>query len=282
MNKPKISIITPSFNQGQYIEETILSILNQNYPNIEYIIIDGGSTDNTIEVLKKYDKNITYWISERDNGQSEALNKGLKKATGEIIYWLNSDDLLLPDAFNKVVQYFESNKDIDFVNGYMLVIDKNSNILFSLFILKQRRFYARRGIYYVTQPSMFFRRKIFDTIGLLKEDFHAQMDKELLIRIFESNFKIGELKKIIAAFRYHEASKSILSTEIWIEDTLKLLKIYPNNYGQKPKIFSKIIYGINKLFYGIYFKNWIFKKEWKGKSIKLLKSNNCLYLKKFY
>ena len=278
MSNPKISIITPSYNQGQYIEETILSIINQNYPYVEHIIIDGGSTDNTVDVLKKYNEKLTYWVSEKDNGQSEALNKGLRKATGEIIYWLNSDDILLPDALNKVVQYFDNNKDIDFLNGYMLVIDKKSNILFSYFVLKQKRFYAERGIYYIAQPSMFFKRKIFDTIGFLKEDYHAQMDKELLIRIFENNFKIGEMKKFLAAFRYHEASKSIISGSIWNEDTLKLRKKYPKSYGQKPKIFYRIIYGLEKLIKGMYFKRWEFNRQWKGKNLSSLKCSNSTYL----
>src|SRR5690606_31772171 len=91
---PKISIVTPSYNQGQFIEETILSILNQNYPNLEYIIIDGGSTDNTVEIIKKYEDRITYWVSEKDNGQADAINKGLEQCTGEIFNWINSDDYL--------------------------------------------------------------------------------------------------------------------------------------------------------------------------------------------
>ncbi|WP_461485736.1 glycosyltransferase family 2 protein, partial [Pedobacter sp.] len=103
---PKISIVTPSYNQGQYIEETILSILNQNYPNLEYIIIDGGSTDHTVEIIKKYEDRITYWVSEKDNGQSHAINKGFEKATGEIFAYLNSDDCYYPNTFWEIANTY--------------------------------------------------------------------------------------------------------------------------------------------------------------------------------
>ncbi len=103
---PRITIVTPSYNQGQYIEETILSVINQDYPNLEYIIIDGGSSDNTVEIIKKYSDRITYWISEKDNGQAHAINKGFRKATGDILNWLNSDDQLQPGALKIIAQRF--------------------------------------------------------------------------------------------------------------------------------------------------------------------------------
>src|SRR5580700_341038 len=122
MDLPKISIITPSYNQGQFIEETILSILNQNYPNLEYLIIDGKSTDSTIEIIKKYEQKIFYWVSEKDSGQSEAINKGFQKATGEIVCWLNSDDILMPNALNEVAAQFIKNKELILLNGQTVLI----------------------------------------------------------------------------------------------------------------------------------------------------------------
>jgi len=117
MSKFKISIVTPSFNQGMYIEETIKSIIDQNYPNLEYLIMDGGSTDNTIEIIKGYEKSITYWETKKDKGQSDAISKGLRKANGEIFAWQNSDDRYLPGTFNYVAEIFENNSHIDVLFG---------------------------------------------------------------------------------------------------------------------------------------------------------------------
>ena len=127
---PKISIITPSFNQADYLEETILSIINQNYPNLEYIIIDGGSTDNSVEIIKKHEKNIDYWVSEKDNGQSHAINKGFAKATGEILNWINSDDILAENALIKIAEaYLKRKNDNIVILGNGFEIDENGKVL---------------------------------------------------------------------------------------------------------------------------------------------------------
>ncbi len=279
MDLAKISVITPSYNQGQFIEETILSIINQDYQNIEYIIIDGGSTDNTVEIIKKYEEHISFWVSEKDSGQSEAINKGFKRASGDILCWINSDDILMPGALEKVGEKFNNNKDLAFLNGYTLIIDKNSGILFNYFNLALKKWYAKRGVYYYTQPSMFWKKHLLEEIGYLKEDFHAQMDKELLIRIFKSNYNIGHLEKILSAFRVHETSKTGLQGEIWKRDTNELHKLYGKEYPQGEKLMYKVIYGFEKLFSGLYIKDWLFRIRWKGRNVKELKYTNCIYLK---
>ncbi|MEJ7830185.1 MAG: glycosyltransferase family 2 protein [Segetibacter sp.] len=273
---PKISIVTPSYNQGKYIEETILSIINQNYSNLEYLIIDGGSTDNSVEIIKKYEKHLAYWVSEKDKGQSDAINKGFKKVTGEIVCWLNSDDILIDGALDKVVSCFRDNKDLDLVNGNLLLIDENSKILSGHFILKQKSWYAKQGIYYVSQPSMFWKRRIFDKVGLLREDFHASMDREFLIRIFKNNFKIGQLDEILAGFRMHSTSKSSAGWENrdYLRDLKVLRSLHGSGYGGHPKLFYKLLYGSEKLIKGIYLKKWLFTSKWKGKHVKELHYNN--------
>ena len=281
MSAPKISIITPSFNQGMYLEETILSIIGQNYPNLEYIIIDGGSTDNSVEIIKKYEKHLAYWVSEKDKGQSDAINKGFKKATGEIVCWLNSDDILVENALLNVANFFSENPDMDVVNGNLILIDKSSNILSGYFILKQKNWYAKRGIYYISQPSMFWKRRVIDSIGLLREDLHTQMDKEFLIRIFENNFKIGRLEKILAGFRIHIDSKGALGagSEINVRDVSKLEKLYSQRYVQRPNLLFQSIYGLEKLFKGLYLRKYLFDLKWKGKNVKDLKYNSSSHLK---
>ena len=280
MTFPKISIITPSFNQGRYLEETIQSILNQQYPNLEYIIIDGGSTDNSVEIIKKYEKHLSYWVSEPDKGQSDAINKGFKRATGEIICWLNSDDILMEDALNKVVTCFRDNTQLDLLNGYLLLIDEHSRILSNHFILKQKKWYAKRGIYYVSQPSMFWKREVFETTGLLKEEFHASMDREFLIRVFQNDFTIGHLSKILAGFRMHGTSKSSAGWQNldYLHDLKQLKRMYGDGYGGKPKFLFKLVYGFEKLFKGVYLKKWLFTAKWRGKHVKELDYNNCRYL----
>ncbi|GAG62509.1 unnamed protein product [marine sediment metagenome] len=126
---PRISVITPSYNQGRFLEKTILSVLNQNYPNLEYIIIDGGSTDESINIIKKYENYIDYWVSEKDRGQADALNKGFKKATGDIIGWQNSDDIYLPSVFLKIAELFKQNPKIDIIYGNRFDIDEDNNII---------------------------------------------------------------------------------------------------------------------------------------------------------
>jgi len=114
-NYPKIAIVTPSYNQAQFLERTILSVLNQNYPNLEYIIIDGGSTDGSVEIIKKYERYLSYWVSEKENVQADAINKGFQKSTGQILAWLNSDDLYLPNTLVKIMNIFLRNKEITFL-----------------------------------------------------------------------------------------------------------------------------------------------------------------------
>lgn len=278
MNSARISVITPSFNQGQFLEETLLSVINQKYSNLEYIVIDGGSTDNSVEIIKKYEQHLANWVSEKDSGQSEAINKGFKRSTGDIVCWINSDDILMPDSLNKVAKYFSENRNVDFLNGYTLVIDENSNILYNYFILKQKNWYAKKGIYYMSQPSMFWRKSVFDKIGYLKEDFHAMMDKEFLIRILENNLKVGHMGKILAAFRVHGTSKTSVNGEIWSRDASELINLYGKEYGQKPEVFSKLIYGCEKLIKGLYLKSMLFKLKWNGSNFKELKDKNCIYL----
>ena len=268
--RPKVSVITPSYNQGAFIEETILSVLNQDYPNIEYIVIDGGSTDNTVDIIKKHENRLTYWVSEKDGGQSEAINKGFARATGEIVCWLNSDDILMPGALQHVVSFFENDKETDLVNGQLVIIDEHSTIISNYLTLKQKEWYASHGVYYVSQPSMFWKRKIFDRIGFIRNDFHACMDREFLIRVFNGGFKIGHLNEILDGFRIHSQSKSAAGWENkpYIRELAELKKMYGNGYGGKPHPGVKVLYVLEKMMKGLYLRKWLFGSKWKGLNVK--------------
>ncbi len=210
---PKISIVTPSFNQGQYIEETILSVLNQNYPNLEYIIIDGGSTDNTVEIIKKYETKISYWISEPDKGQTDAINKGFKKCTGEIFNWLNSDDFYEPNTLNELAKLFTSRPNVQVVCGKEWGFndtDRTDRILHAGSIIKENVFETIRvGI--IDQPCTFFRKACIDSIFPLDTSLRYIMDKQLwwgyLLKYGQQN--IVETDRIFTNFRLHPQSKSM-------------------------------------------------------------------------
>lgn len=188
MYLPKISIITPSFNQGEFIEETISSVLSQNYPSLEYIVLDGGSTDGTVDILKKYDHSITAWISEPDKGQSDALNKGFSIATGDIIGWLNSDDTYLPGVLNKVARLFnDPNIDI-LMSEYYAFMNENGDIYEykkNEYVDRKSliRFWRTRGMT-INQPCVFFRRKLIENMDpVVDASLTYAMDYDLWLRL---------------------------------------------------------------------------------------------------
>ncbi|MFH1662252.1 MAG: glycosyltransferase family 2 protein [Candidatus Falkowbacteria bacterium] len=226
---PKISIITPSYNQGEFLERTILSVLNQNYPNLEYIIIDGGSTDNSVEVIKKYEKYISYWVSEKDKGQGDALNKGFSRATGEIIGWQNSDDVYLPEAFRKAVNMFkQSNADIVF--GNRLKINEEEKISrrfkFTPFYLISY-WYCRMSL---SNQSTFWRRELFFDIGMIDASLSFIMDFDFFLRAGIKNKKFVYIESFLGAFRIHKNSKTFTFDRKIIKSQHNLLD---KRYGKK-------------------------------------------------
>jgi glycosyltransferase involved in cell wall biosynthesis len=204
-NLPKISIVTPSFNSAKYIEDCIKSVLNQNYPNFEHIIVDAGSTDGTIEIIKKYPH--LKWISEPDEGQSDALNKGFKIANGDIIGWLNSDDVYLPSTFKKVVDIFNS-EEVDGVYSNIYFGDENLNIIRKLKTHKPVKWLSLFHCF-IPSTSFFFRRIIINDGILIDKKIHITMDKDFFARILYAGYKIKYINDFWAIFRWHEGNKSL-------------------------------------------------------------------------
>jgi glycosyltransferase involved in cell wall biosynthesis len=220
---PKISIITPSYNQGHFIEETICSVLDQGYPNLEYIIMDGGSTDNSAEVIKKYEKHLTYWVSEKDKGQSDALNKGYKRATGDVINWLNSDDYYYPGALKAVGGAF-ANPAVNIYCGISRIFGNKGEYFSNGTDVYAGNLEKTIGWARIDQPETFFRKSCIDKIGFLDEQFHYIMDKELWIRYLLQYGLTGVVKDktLIANFRIHDDSKTNQFHEKFSNETNKL------------------------------------------------------------
>jgi glycosyltransferase involved in cell wall biosynthesis len=206
---PRISIVTPSFNQGRFLERTILSVINQNYPNLEYIIIDGGSTDGSREIIKKYVNYLTYWTSRKDGGQSEAINNGFKRSTGDVLAWLNSDDVYLPGTLNAVGRLFEADRLTGVFYGNLVHIDEHDNLIN---MIKDIPFNKRAFLYWgndINQSAAFFRRTPFFEIDMLREHLHYGMDYDLWFRMIRADVKFVYVPSLLAAARIHSGAKTV-------------------------------------------------------------------------
>ncbi|MHC1731078.1 MAG: glycosyltransferase family 2 protein [Bacteroidales bacterium] len=220
-NLPIVSIVTPSYNSMPYLEENIKSVLNQNYPKLEHIIIDGASNDGTLEVLKSHPHLI--WVSEKDRGQSHAINKGFGIANGEIIGWLNSDDTYNPGAIENAVKVFMENKHIDLLFTDINIIDEKGN---AFGLSKGEEFSLLRILTFnmVKQPSLFMRRQVVDTLYGLNEDLHYVMDREFWLRAGINNFKIHYLRDFVFAnFRLIPGTKSFESATLFSSEWHKII-----------------------------------------------------------
>ncbi len=232
-NWPKISVITPSFNQGAYIEETIRSIVLQNYPNVEYIIIDGGSTDETISVIQKYEQWINYWVSEKDNGQSEAIQKGLDKCSGIIFNWINSDDVLAKDALYNIALSYMNNTALKVITGGCNHFNDNGPI--GPAYVKDLTFEGMIGEYsWFQQPSQWI---VLKNTGALTIDpnLHYAFDWAMILNLNLQSHEISYLPVVLSHFRYHEQSKTTLFDERFKQEKLLIVK----SYLKKVSSFSK-------------------------------------------
>ncbi len=203
----KISIVTPSYNQGIFIEKTIQSVLNQDYSDFEYLIYDGGSTDKTTEVLQKYSSKL-YWISKKDNGQAHAVNKGIMKSSGDIIGWLNSDDIYYPGTLEKVADFFKAHPNIDILYGNASHIDLEDQP-FEDYPTQQWNIEQLKETCFICQPTVFFRKTIFEKHGLLREDLNYCMDYEYWLRLSKENVQFGFIPEKLAGSRMYQDNKTL-------------------------------------------------------------------------
>ena len=239
-NLPKISIVMPSYNQVEFIERSILSILNQDYPNIELIIIDGGSKDGTIEIIKKYQDHISFWVSEKDQGQSDALNKGYKNCTGQIFGWLNSDDVYLPNVFKSVSSAFEKNQNKKIIFGDWLSIDKNDDVIdynhafdFNLNQFKYEGFH-------LNAQSMFWRASVHKLFSGFDINLYNTMDYQMILEfgINEGEKYFFRIPHVLGGFRRYEGQKTGGMPSRAIKEHKALAERY--KYSDKYKLIGKL------------------------------------------
>lgn len=208
MHFPKISIVTPSFNQGKYLDETMRSVLDQNYPNLEYIVIDGGSTDDSVEVIKRHADRLAYWVSEKDQGQTDALNKGIARCTGDIFGYINSDDLLLPGSLERVARAWLDD-GATWIVGWSKYLEIGGGDWPYIVRPVHRRidWFLHNPI---PQQSSFWAMKYFKELGLFRTDMHYCFDYEYWMRLrFTAGVRPNIVRKCLGAFRLHEDSKTV-------------------------------------------------------------------------
>lgn len=245
----KISIVIPSFNQGKFIERTLQSLIQQNYENLEIIVIDGGSIDETINIVKKYESKISYWVSEKDSGQTAAINKGFKIATGDIIGYLNSDDIHLPGSLNKINKLFQFYNEIDVIYGNGIWIDDNDKVIRKRLNIPFHHNTWLYGMADPFQPEVFYRKRVLDKAGLLDENFFMMMDREWWIRMSNSDCKFLYVNDEFAALRKYGETKSARYQKINDEERWRLHDKYWKGFKFKHILLHKIHWKIYNLFY---------------------------------
>lgn len=231
MNFPKISVVIPSYNQGHFLEETIVSVIDQQYPNVEILVVDGGSKDNTVEIIKKYEKHLSWWVSEKDKGQSDAINKGFERATGDIVTWLCSDDLYTEATLKKVAELFSQLPDeVGVVYGGTTMFGEN-------FATRNSYGYEGAGVErYIAgqafpQPSSFIKRKFLLEAGnWVREDLHLGMDYDLFARL-GCVCDFHQVRDILSLYRLHDASKTVSQHSRLIEDWTRTFSNLCRNCG---------------------------------------------------
>lgn len=247
--QPLVSIVTPSFNQARYIEATIRSVLSQDYPNIEYIIVDGGSTDETVAIIKKHAGRIAWWVSEQDQGQTDAINKGFGRAQGQILAWLNSDDTYEPGAISAAVKYLQAHPEVGMVYGDCNYINEDGRVIGKFGSAQTNYRLLRQGYAHIPQQTMFFRADLWKQVGPLDPSFYFAMDYDLWTRL-SALTALQYVPQLWANFRLHTSGKTIAADDrCWPE----MIRVHYRDGGS---FFSVIVakYYIRKLIAPLW--NW--------------------------
>jgi glycosyltransferase involved in cell wall biosynthesis len=266
---PLVSIITPSYNQAAFLEKTMRSVLEQDYPAIEYMVVDGGSRDDSVNIIKKYSGQLTWWVSEKDSGQAEAINKGLARSKGEFVAWLNSDDYLMPGAVASAVKALQANPDSSFVYGNVRVVAPDQTILNQL-TYKDWQLKDLMAFHIIGQPAVFMRRSVLEKTGFLDLSYHFLLDHQLWIRL-ASIGALTYVPQLWASAHYHEDCKNLKQAAEFGKEALRIVEWMPTQpvLLETFKIHqNEIVAGANRIngFYLLDAKEYrkAFKSYWKS------------------
>ncbi len=249
-NPPSISIVTPSFNQKNFIGRTIRSVLDQHYPNLEYVVQDGGSTDGSPDVIQQFENQLKRWESKKDKGQGNAINLGFAGTTGEIMAYLNSDDLLLPGVLHYIANYFIEHPEVDAVYGHRILIDTHDKEV-GRWVMPPHADAVLHWADFIPQETLFWRRSLWEKAGgQIDENFQFALDWDLLLRFQKAGAKIVRLPRFLGAFRIHEAQKT--SADMGSLGVAEIQRLQRRNIGYTPfsnEIKSKLIPYIMKHYW---------------------------------
>ncbi len=268
-NKPLFSIVIANYNHGSFIEQAIQSVLCQSYKNYELIVVDGNSSDSSVEIIKKYDDNISWWVSEPDSGQSEAFNKGFKMAKGKYFFWLNADDVLINGALQSAANYLKTRPKVEWISANTVFFDVTGKITKCTNGPSWSDFLFKNAPLLIYGPTSIFSREIFIETGGFDESLHFGMDTDLWLRFKCKGYRFEKIKKYFWGFRIHQDSKTshsfseVPSEEYRSERQVVMLK-NSLSYSDVKLIFQKI----HKLTSGLYLKSFFATKKYSGKNIK--------------
>jgi glycosyltransferase involved in cell wall biosynthesis len=237
---PRITVVTPSYNQAKYLERTICSVLNQGYPNLEYIVVDGGSSDGSVEIIQRYADHLDWWVSEPDQGQTDAINKGLRRATGEWVAWQNSDDIYYPGAFHDLAVAAAERPQAGLIIGDMMLIDDNDHPLREIRYVKPAYKALLAEGMVLTNQAAFWQRRVHDDIGLLAEDLHYCFDYEWFLRLTQ-HVEGAHVPRIWGGWRLHDQAKTSLYEQQFQEEKRKVLA------GRQASSWQKELYKLRRL-----------------------------------
>jgi glycosyltransferase involved in cell wall biosynthesis len=226
-----ITVVTPSYQQAAYLERTIRSVLDQRYPALEYIVVDGGSSDGTLDILRRYDGSLARWISEPDRGQADAIRKGFLQSSGEIMAYLNSDDLLLPNSLATVARFFAEHPEVDVAYGHRIIVDEADREI-NRWILPKHDPVVLTWIDWVPQETLFWRRSAWQAVGGIDPTFQFALDWDLLLRFQAAGLRLARMNRFIGAFRFHPGQKSNTSfADVGSEEIRRLQR---RSLGREP------------------------------------------------